>query len=57
MTPNQDVFIEKGSVLTPKETVILRSADSGGPVFDAFQLKEELVGVSVMATVALRAEV
>lgn len=44
-------------MLTPKETVILRSADSGGPVFDAFQLKEELVGVSVMATVALRAEV
>jgi len=48
-----EVLVEKASVPALDEAVALRSADPGGPEFDALQLEKELVGMPVQATAVL----
>ena len=48
-----EVLVEEGSVNPFDETIALRASDLGGAVLDAFELKEELVGMSVGSSAEL----
>ena len=54
-TLDPQVLVEQGAVPALEDAIALWPADLGGLVFDAFQLKEQLVGVLVLAAAELAA--